>query len=162
MITEEKRGSTINALLKRPQISMFLLVYIIYSFVYTQQMFSLPLTTNAVFGSAGASKYGFLISINAITVVLCTAGITSLTKNLKPLVSITIAGLVYAVGFGMIGIIHNYTLFMLSTVIWSLGEILVMTNFGVYVADNSSSNFRGRFNAVSSLSWAFCWGETAY
>lgn len=150
---KEEKGSTINALLKRPQISMFLIVYIVYSFVYTQHMFSLPLTTNAVFGSTGASKYGFLISINAFTVILCTVGITSLTKNLKPLVNIAMAGLVYAVGFGMIGIIHSYFLFMLSTVIWSLGEILVMTNFGVYMADNSPSNFRGRFDAVSSLSW---------
>lgn len=151
---EEEKGSTISALLKRPQIVMFLIVYILYSFVYTQHRFSLPLTANVVFGSTGASKYGFLISINALTVVFFTVAMTSLTKKLKPLTIITIAGLVYAVGFGMIGNIHSYYMFMVSTVIWSLGEILVMTNFGVYIADNSPSNFRARFNAISSLSWA--------
>ena len=54
----------------------------------------------------------------------------------------------------MIGLINSYYMFILSTVIWTLGEILVVTNFGVYLADNSPSNFRARFNAVGSLSWA--------
>lgn len=151
---KEEKGSTLRALLKRPQISAFLIVYIIYSFVYTQHRFSLPLMADSVFGNAGASRYGFLISINAFTVIFCTVGITSLTKNLKPIVNIIIGGVFYAVGFGMIGMIHSYFMFMLSTVIWSLGEIFIMTNFGVYLANNSPSNFRARFNAVSSLSWA--------
>lgn len=151
---KEEEGSTISVLLKRPEILMFLVVYILYSFVYTQHRFSLPLTTEAVFGGSGPSKFGFLMSINACTVLFCTVGVTSLTKHLKPLVNITIAGLIYAVGFGMIGVIHSYYMFMLSTVIWTLGEILVVTNFGVYLADNCPSNFRARFNAVGSLSWA--------
>jgi MFS family permease len=80
--------------------------------------------------------------------------VTSITKHLKPLINITIAGIIYAVGFGMLGLIHSYPMFLLSTVIWTLGEILVVTNFGVYLADNSPSNFRARFNAVGSLSWS--------
>jgi MFS family permease len=153
-LEKEEKGSTISALLKRPQIAIFLIVYILYSFVYTQHRFSLPLTTEAVFGSTAASKFGVLMSINAFTVLFCTVAVTSITKHLKPLVNITIAGIIYAVGFGMLGIIHSYPMFILSTVIWTLGEILVVTNFGVYLADNSPSNFRARFNAVGSLSWS--------
>lgn len=151
---QEEKGNIITALLKRPQIALFLLVYIIYSFVYTQYGFSLPLTTNAAFGSTGASKFGVLISVNAITVLCCTVAVTSLTKKLKPLLNIMIAGIFYAVGFGMLGFVHSYYLFILSTIIWTIGEILVVTNFGVHLADNSPSNFRARFNAVGSLSWA--------
>lgn len=151
---KEEKGNTINALIKRPQIIIFLLVYIFYSFVYNQFRFSLPLTTDAVFGGTGASKFGFLMSINAFTVLFCTITVTSITKHLKPLVNITIAGLTYAVGFGMLGIVHSYLMFMLSTFIWTIGEILVVTNFGVYLADNSPSNFRARFNAIGSFSWS--------
>ena len=151
---KEEKGSTISALLKRPQIIIFLIVYVLYSFVYTQHRFSLPLTTDAVFGSSGASKYGILISINAFTVLLCTVAVTSITKHLKPIINITIAGIIYAVGFGMLAVIHSYYMFILSTIIWTIGEILVVTNFGVYLADNSPSNFRARFNAVGSLSWS--------
>lgn len=149
---KEEQGNIITALLKRPQIALFLLVYVIYSFVYTQFGFSLPLTTNAIFGSAGPSKFGFLISINAFTVLFCTVAVTTFTKNLKPLINISIAGIFYAVGFGMLGLVHSYYMFILSTIIWTLGEVLVVTNFGVYLANNSPSNFRARFNAIGSLS----------
>ena len=150
----KEEGNTITALIKRPQIAIFLFVYILYCFVYTQHRFSLPLTTNAIFGSAGASRFGFLMSINACTVLFCTITVTSFTKHLRPLTNIAIAGVLYAVGFGMLSLIHSYYLFILSTVIWTLGEILVVTNFGVYLADNSPSNFRARFSAVGSLSWS--------
>ncbi len=150
---KKEEGSILTVLLKRPQIAIFLFIYILYCFVYTQHRFSLPLTAEAVFGSTGASKFGFLMSVNAITVIFCSVAVTSLTKHLRPLTNIMIAGLVYAVGFGMLGLIHSYYLFIVSTVIWTLGEILVVTNFGVYLADNSPSNFRARFNAVGSLSW---------
>ena len=151
---KEEKGNTLSAFMKRPHIVFFLLAYIIYSFVYTQHRFSLPLTTDTIFGASGASKFGVLMSINAFTVLLFTVGITSLTKRFKPLINITIAGLFYAVGFGMLGIVNSYPLFILSTVIWTIGEILVVTNFGVYLADNSPSNYRARFNAIGSLSWS--------
>jgi MFS family permease len=151
---KHEKGNTIGVLLKRPQVAIFLVVYILYSFVYTQHRFSLPLTTDSVFGSTGASKFGFLMSTNAFTVLFCTVAVTSLTKHLKPLVNITIAGIFYAFGFGMLGLINSFPMFILSTIIWTIGEILVVTNFGVYLADNSPSNFRARFNAVGSLSWA--------
>lgn len=151
---KEEKGNVLTALFKRPQITFFLLTYIIYSFIYTQHRFSLPLTADAKFGDSGASKFGILMSINAFTVLLCTVGVTSLTKRFKPLINITIAGIFYAVGFGMLGLVNSYPLFIISTIIWTIGEILVVTNFGVYLADNSPSNFRARFNAIGSLSWS--------
>ncbi len=151
---KEEKGNVLSALWKRPQIALFLLIYPIYSFIYTQHRFSLPLTADSVFGDSGASKFGVLMSINAFTVLICTVGITGLTRRFKPLINISIAGIFYAVGFGMLGIVHSYPLFIVSTIIWTIGEILVVTNFGVYLADNSPNNFRARFNAIGSLSWS--------
>jgi MFS family permease len=151
---KEEKGNVLTALIKRPQITIFLLTYIIYSFIYTQHRFSLPLTAEAIFGESGASKFGILMSINAFTVLFCTVGVTSLTRKFRPLINITIAGIFYAIGFGMLGLVSSYPLFIVSTVIWTIGEILVVTNFGVYMADNSPSNFRARFNAIGSLSWS--------
>lgn len=151
---KEEKGNTLDALIKRPHIVFFLLAYIIYSFVYTQHRFSLPLTTDAVFGESGAGKFGVLMSINAFTVLFLTVGVTAVTKRFKPLTNIIIAGFFYAVGFGMLGMVDSYLLFILSTVIWTIGEILVVTNFGVYMANYSPSNFRARFNAIGSLSWS--------
>jgi len=150
----EEKGNIFSSLVKRPHILFFLIAYIIYSFVYTQHRFSLPLTTDEAFGESGASKFGVLMSINAFTVLICTVAVTSFTKRLKPLMNIALAGVFYAVGFGILGLIDSFPMFILSTIIWTIGEILVVTNFGVYLADNSPSNFRARYSAIGSLSWS--------
>lgn len=149
-----EEGNVFQVLLRRPQILIFLVIYIIYSVVYTQHRFSLPLMLDNVYMGNGAEKFGFLMSVNACTVILLTVFITSFTRKLHALPNMIIAGVLYAVGFGMIGIIKSFPLFMLSTVLWTIGEILTVTNFGVYVANNSPANYRARFSAVGNLSWA--------
>lgn len=154
--TKEKaeEGSIFEVLIRRPRIMIFLIIYIIYSLVYTQHNFSLPLMMDKVFIESGATKFGFLMSLNACTVIFLSVFITSFTKKLHTLTNMIIAGILYAIGFGMIGIINSFPLFMLSTILWTIGEILTVTNFGVYVANNSPANYRARFSAVGNLSWA--------
>lgn len=149
-----EEGSVFQILVRRPQVLMFLLIYIIYSIVYTQHRFSLPLMLDQIYMGNGAEKFGFLMSVNACTVIFLTVVITSFTRKLHTLPNMIIAGVLYAVGFGMIGIIKSFPLFMLSTVLWTMGEIITVTNFGVYVANNSPANCRARFSAVGNLSWA--------
>ncbi len=147
-------GSTLSVLAKRPDIVMLLLINVVFSFIYTQHRFALPLSVAEVLGGASALKYGTLMSINAVTVVALTVFITASTKRFHPLVNATLGGICYAIGFGMIALIDSYPLFILSTVVWTIGEILMMTNFGVYIANHTPSNFRARFNAVNSLTHA--------
>lgn len=45
----------------------------------------------------------------------------------------------------------NMPLIILSTVIWTIGEILTTTNFDAYAADHSPESHRGRFSAVISF-----------
>lgn len=153
-IEKEEKGGVIKAFAKRPYLCIFLVVYIAYSFVYTQHRFSLPITMGDIYKLDGSTRFGYLMSINAFTVIFLTVAITSLTQKLHALTKIIIAGMLYALGFGMIGLIHNFTLFVLSTVIWTVGEILVTTSFGVYISNNSPSNYRASFNAVGGLSWS--------
>jgi MFS family permease len=153
---EEKSeaGNVFTVLIKRPQILIFLIINTLLSIVYTQHSFSLPIMLGIVFGSSGPSNYGFIMSINAITVVVMTVFVTRKIRNWSPLSSISIAGCLYALGYGMITFIHSMPLYILSTFIWTIGEIMIVTNFGVYIANNTPQNFRARFNAVTSLSWA--------
>ncbi len=155
-LEKTEKGHIFQALAKRPQIVLFLSINIIFSIVYTQHMFSLPLMMSHVFGTNGPKNFGILCSLNAVTVLVMTMFVSgfAVKKNLKPLQCIALAGLLYGVGFGMIGFINTMPLFLISTFIWTLGEILVVTNFGVYLANNSPQNFRARFSAVSTLSWS--------
>lgn len=147
-------GNVFTVLWRRPHILIFLIINIFFSITYAQHTFSLPIMLEGVFGLNGPKFYGFVMSVNAISVLSLTMFITKLTKDWNPLRAISTAGVMYGVGFGMIGFITTMPLFILSTIIWTTGEILVVTNFGVYIANNTPQNFRARFNAVTSLSWS--------
>jgi MFS family permease len=153
---EEKSegGNVFTVLFNRPHILIFLIINVFLSFNCTQTVFSLPIMLDHVFGSSGARYYGVLISFNAMTVLIMTIFVTNKIRKWHPLTSIAISGLLYAIGFGMITFISSMPMYIVSTFICTIGEIMIAVNFGVYIANNTPQNFRARFNAVSSLSYA--------
>ena len=148
---KDESGNLLEVMLKRPKIIIFLLISILYSAVYIQQRFSLPIMLDNIFLAQGPEKFGLLMSVNALTVLILTIWVTHITRRLKHLTNMVIAGVLYAIGFGMVGYISTFYMFMISTILWTLGEILMATNFGVYIANHSPRNYRARFSALSGL-----------
>lgn len=146
-----EKGNIFQMFCKRPQLFLFFLLFTVYCFVYTQHKFALPITLNEQFDGQGAKIFGYLMSINAITVLILTAIISALTRKNHQLTNMILSGMFYAVGFGMIGFVHSFGLLVLSTIIWTTGEILSSISSGVYVANNSPSNYRARLNAVTAI-----------
>jgi len=65
------------------------------------------------------------------------------------IINIRIAGILFAFGFGMLFYSNYLYLFMISTFIWTVGEILLTVNTSVFIANNSPITHRARFNAVA-------------
>ena len=145
---QAETGSFLVALIKRPILSIFMILIALYSFIYVQHQFTLPLQMKEVFGHKDASYFGILMSTNALTVVIFTTLITHLTLKLKPIFCVGLGGLFYGIGFGMLFGINHLYLYIFSTFIWTLGEILVSTNAMAYLANNTPISHRGRFNAL--------------
>lgn len=143
-----EEGSLVSVLLRRPILLGFTIIMTILSLVYAQYGFSLPIQVNDIFPFAGPAYYGILFGVNAVTVVLLTPAITAFTMKLKPTFSIFLGAVQYGIGFGMIFFIRSLPLFVFSTVVWTVGEVLINTNSGVYLANNTPISHRGRFNAV--------------
>jgi MFS family permease len=141
-------GGLLSALLSRPLLLVYTLVTTLYGFVYAQHRFALPLQTEALFGPGGAKLFGSLMTLNAVFVILFTTLMVRLTKGRKPIWCVAVGGLLYALGFGMIGLATTPLLLCLSTGIWTLGEIVVATNDGSYVANHTPMSHRGRFQSV--------------
>lgn len=145
-----EHGSVFSALLKRPILVVFVLISSLTSFAYSQHSFSIPLLMKEIFPK-GTELFGMLMMINGLFVLVATAPITSLTNKLKPVVNMAIAAFTYVVGFGMLYFINDIWLFVVSTIIWTIGEILVVTNASVYIANHSPINQRGRFSSIFSI-----------
>jgi len=143
-----EKGNLWQVLWKRPALLLFTLISLIYSFVYSQMSFSIPIQVVELFGDKGPKIFGVIMTTNALVVSCLTIIIISLTHKIKPVLNVALAGVLYAIGFGMIFFITGLPWFLFSTVIWSIGEILVTTNTNVYIANHTPMSHRGRFNAV--------------
>lgn len=146
-----QEGNLISVLLKRPYLIAFATVSMIYSFMYSQFGFITPMQMTKLFSIDGPKLYGSIIAINGLVVVTMTTIIAALTKKLKPILNITLAGLFFSIGFGMLFLAKTFTIFIISTIVWTIGEILSATNSGVYIANHTPMSHRGRFNAVIPL-----------
>jgi len=153
-VSEEERaevGSIFSILIKKPQVLAFALCSSVYSFAYSQGNFSIPLQLKELFGASAAQLMGGLYFTNGIIVVTMTTLIIYITKKNKPLLNIAISGVFFAMGFGMNFFINAYPLFIMATIVWTIGEIVNATNVGVYIADHAPSSHRGRFNSVINI-----------
>lgn len=149
-----EEGTVFSVLKKRPQLLCFYMINVLFSFIYTQHRFSLPLMSEHIFGADGAKYFGYMMSVNAFTVLALTAIITVLTKRFKPLSNMMITAVLYGIGFGMLAYIQGFNWFIVSTIIWTIGEVLIVTNFNVYVINKTPANFRARISSVSAISWS--------
>jgi MFS family permease len=146
-----ERGSLLAVLLRRPFLVAFLFISIPFSLVYSQSNFSLPLQMTALFGESGAATFGVLLSVNAAAVTVLTTVVLHLTGRVPPALTVSLAGVFYAAGFGLIGLVRSVPLLILSTLVWTIGEILQTTGAGAYVAGHSPMTHRGRINSVAPI-----------
>ncbi|WP_407313138.1 MFS transporter [Desulfosporosinus sp. SB140] len=142
-------GSAFKVLQLRPILLSFAIIQMLLGLVYSQFTFSLPLLLNQSFHENGATIYGILASVNGITVIAFTTIVTKLTGKFTTINNMSAVGLLYSVGFGMLFFVgNNLPLFILSTFIWTVGEILSVVNMNVFVADNTPISHRGRLNGI--------------
>lgn len=141
-------GGLVPVLLRRPFLLGFAFISLILTFVYSQFTFSLPLQMNDLFLERGPMLYGTLMTVNALVVIFCTTPLISMTGKIKPVLNVAVSAGLFTLGFGLLYFIHSVWLFIISTIIWTLGEILQATNTNVYIANHTPISHRGRFNSI--------------
>ena len=148
--TAEKaeEGGLIAAMIRRPLVLAFSFVMILYTFVLGQNTFSLPIQLDELFAAGGPPFYGSVMMVNGLTVVFCTTLITALTLRNSPVRNVSLAGILFAIGYGAITFYEAAPYFYFSAVIWTWGEILMMTNARVFIANHTPMSHRGRFASV--------------
>jgi len=101
-----------------------------------------------------AAQYGWLLSINAIIVVLFQFAVTRRLEKYKPLLMMAAGSILYAIGFAMYGFVPTYALFIVAMVVITIGEMVVSPFQQSIVAGFAPEQMRGRYMAVSGLSWS--------
>ncbi len=141
-----------GGVLKNSPFMLFLVFSLISTLVYTQMYSTLSVYLRD-FHLVPEQGFGLLMSLNAAMVVLLQFPITRYIKKFKPLLVMSAGTLLYAVGFGLYGVVGWYGFFLLAMVIITLGEMLVAPTGQALVARFSPEDMRGRYMAVMGFSW---------
>jgi len=97
--------------------------------------------------------YGSLLSINAIIVVALQFWVTRKLEKFKPLTMMAAGTFLYAIGFAMYGFVSGFALLVTAMVIITIGEMVVAPFQQSIVASYAPEDMRGRYMAVSGLTW---------
>jgi MFS family permease len=100
------------------------------------------------------SAYGFFLTTSAITVVLFQFWVSRVIKKFSPFLMMALGTVFYAIGFGMLGFISVYILFLLVSFIITIGEMILMPTSQALAANFAPVHMRGRYMAVYGLCWA--------
>ncbi len=131
----------------------FLLASMLMLVVYQQMYNTLPVYLRDTHGFT-PSAYGFFLTTSAITVVLFQFWVTRRIKHRPPFLMMALGTAFYVIGFTMIGFISAYVLFLLASVIITIGEMIQMPTSQALAANFAPLEMRGRYMAVFGLCWA--------
>lgn len=131
----------------------FLIASILMMVVYLQAYNTLSVYLRNYHG-INPQGYGFLLTSSAITVVLFQFWITRRVKNFPPFALMAAGTILYAVGFGMFGLVSAYALFVLAIVVITFGEMIIIPTSQALTANFAPEAMRGRYMAVYDFSYS--------
>lgn len=130
---------------------IFSIVLLVYNFCYSQWGFILPLQSASLFTVNGAKFYSLFVSLNAITVIILTPVLTSLTHKFSPLAMVASGGLFYTFSFIIFGNSKVLNPFFVATIFLTIGEILININTNIFIVEQTPQEYIGRANSLLSL-----------
>ena len=101
-----------------------------------------------------AATYGLAISLNGALVVLCELPLTTITKRLPTRAVMAFGFVLIGIGFSSNLVPRTLPLLFLTTVLFTLGEMVAMPVSGAYVADLAPPERRGLYMGTYGLVWS--------
>ena len=120
--------------------------------VYQQQYSSLPVYLRDVH-DISPQTYGVMLAVAGLEVVLFQIWISRKVSKYPPFLIMVLGTLFFVAGFSMIGFVEDPTLFIISIVIITIGEMIAFPTNRVIAVNFSPAEMRGRYMAVYDLGW---------
>jgi len=150
-LEKREEGSILRVLLKRPILIYFGIIMLGYSFAYAQWSFMLPMQTMQRFTTDGAKYFGYIAGFNGLVVMLFTPIVMKIIEGIKSMRRMVYGGLLYALGFGMMGVTHSLSFVFLWAFTFTIGEIILAISVTPFIANHTPVSHRGRMNSVMPM-----------
>lgn len=122
--------------------------------VYSQAITTFPLYLADK--GIDSSIFGKIIAVNGIMIVFLQLPVTAIVARRSRTNVMIFAACLTAVGFGMIGVVSSIALFIVSVVVWTLGEIMMAPLSSAIVSDMAPTELRARY--MGALTMCFSLG----
>ena len=97
--------------------------------------------------------YSWIPITNALMCVFVQYFVTRVSRRFNPLPTLAVGMLVYAVGVGSVAWANSFPGFVLSMVILTFGELILVPTGTTFVANRAPADLRGRYMSVYWVTW---------
>ncbi|MGB8212203.1 MAG: MFS transporter [Anaerolineales bacterium] len=106
--------------------------------------------------------YGWLLSLNAVLVVLFQFPITRHLEKRPPMTMMAIGAALLGIGFAMYGFFSTYALFLAAMLVITVGEMIMMPISNALVVKFAPEDMRGRYSFMYNISWGIAYAAGPY
>jgi MFS family permease len=141
----------IDQLKREPILLVFSILALFFGMIYMQGNVTLPLDMQA--NGLGPQQYGSAIAVNGLLIILLTIPVSNMAARWRRFETIAVSTILLGLGFGVTSPAHTLPLYMLSVVIWTLGEIAATAVAPAIIADLSPVELRGLYQGIFGSAW---------
>jgi MFS family permease len=135
----------------------FCLTLAIMGIAYAQMMTILPVYIKEQYQIV-ESQFGMIMATNAAMVVLFQYPVVKLLKRVALGPALTMGALFVALGLGTVAFSSTFTMFLVSMIIVTVGELIFAPSSTAFVADVAPEAMRGRYMGVYGMSFGLTFG----
>ena len=128
-----------------------------FAMVFFNHISTLPVTITA---SAGypARVFGGLVAVNGLVIALFEIGTVDRLKQFRRLRVAALGTLLGGLGFGLTGMVMHWGWFLMTVVLWTVGEILSLPFTMAFLTDWAPPERRGRYLSWYGATWSLAIG----
>ena len=141
-----------KVLRQNPLLYLFLICGGLWSLVYSQFHFLLPLNLEQLYSAQGAVLFGTLTSVNAIVVIIGTPLLTKWISKMQDVSKLMLGQLLVVAGYSFFVWGQNLLgLYFVAMVIFTLGEIVQTIGQQPYLTRRIPASHRGRLSSFYTI-----------
>ena len=121
----------------------------VFATLYMQLIIGVPLTL--LEQGLPKSGTGIILAVSAVTLILAQRVLR--IQHLDDFRAMSIGYVLLGAGLALSAFAHSLPIFLLATVLWSLGDLFLLTRYLTQASGLARDHARGRYLAVFGLSW---------
>jgi len=154
-------GADLVAFRNRPML-YFLMALIPVQMVFFQLTSTVPLFV-VRYLHLPESVYGLIFTINTLMIVALEVPLNTAMANWSHRSTLTLGALLYAIGFGSFALVSRMSHIVVSVIVFTFGEMILLPGSSAYAAEIAPAGRRGEYMGLYTMSFsiAFSLGPLA-